>query len=386
MPLPKSFAFNLLLCLVTALIGFALDVNDAYAQSASCAQLNQQLRNFDRNSDFKNAEGNNAKARKLAADLQDAESAYVRTGCNDAAKAGQPLTKECRNLARIILRGRTDLAGLNDKVQTAGAIAQQREALLQEISRFGCNGGSNVTVTNQQNGRDGLFNQLFGGFTTENDPGAFGDGEVTGGQFQGLGGYSTVRTVCVRLSDGYYWPVSYSTLPDFVSKDVATCQAQCPGSEVDLYYYRNPGQDPEDMVNLYGQAYRTLPNAFRYRREYDQTATCKVTAPNTNGLVTIAGGDGDGRAVAQLDGVIVPLPLRDPRHIEPVIDAPLVASIEPQVQYVDVPLPRRRPGSAVPPTVQPLPSAGDRVVMFGDKKVRIVGPNTPYVQALEAGI
>ena len=79
------------------------------------------------------------------------------------------------------------------------------------------------------------------------------------------------------------------------------------------------------------------------------------------------------------------MPIRDPRGVVPVQAAPVeqVAS----VALVDVPLPRPRP--AGPGEVARVPTAPAepelRIVQFGDKSVRVVGPDTPYAQAGQAG-
>ena len=77
-----------------------------------------------------------------------------------------------------------------------------------------------------------------------------------------------------------------------------------------------------------------------------------------------------------------PLPLRDPRGYSRSAANNIQVA---QATLIDVPLPRRRPGS-VAPTVTAQPSeAGDRVIQFGNKSVRIVGPDTPYAQVKAAG-
>lgn len=90
-------------------------------------------------------------------------------------------------------------------------------------------------------------------------------------------------------------------------------------------------------------------------------------------------------------GATFPLPLRDQRRIASTIVAATVTTVADASTYVDVPLPRRRPsapGEAAPPAVAVVaPAAGQptRVVMFGDKRVRIVGPETPYALAAAEG-
>ena len=105
-----------------------------------------------------------------------------------------------------------------------------------------------------------------------------------------------------------------------------------------------------------------------------------------DGTVTLANAaDGSSRAVLDINGLRIPMPLRDPRGSTPVQAAPIeeVAT----VALVDVPLPRPRP--AGPGEIARQPSAPAepelRIVHFGDKAVRVVGPDTPYAQAGQAG-
>jgi hypothetical protein len=84
----------------------------------------------------------------------------------------------------------------------------------------------------------------------------------------------TYRTVCVRLCDGYFFPISFSTTRERFSADEAACQSKC-SSGAKLFVYRNPGENPDDMVDVNGRAYSKLPTAFLYRTAYD--ASCKCT-------------------------------------------------------------------------------------------------------------
>lgn len=87
-------------------------------------------------------------------------------------------------------------------------------------------------------------------------------------------GVETYRTMCVRLCDGYYWPVSFATARESFERDQRTCTRSC-GSSVALYYYPNPGGALEDMVNLQGQPYKSLGTAFVYRTTYDANCKCR---------------------------------------------------------------------------------------------------------------
>jgi hypothetical protein len=84
----------------------------------------------------------------------------------------------------------------------------------------------------------------------------------------------TFRTMCVRLCDGYYWPVSFATYRDNFARDEQACFKSC-GASTALYYYPNPGGAPDDMVNLQGQPYKSLGTAFVYRTTYDPGCKCR---------------------------------------------------------------------------------------------------------------
>lgn len=377
-----STGLRVMVLLVLATIVLALDVESAYAQASQCARLQGALAQFDRNGDFRQVNDNSNAARQLARQVQDAESRYIRQGCNDDARAGRVLTQECQLVARDVIALRNQYAALSQALETGNAVAQQREAILQEMARFGCNAGSSATF-NQD--RQNVFDRIFG----STSGGDFTDGDfVDGGDYWGYQGYQTVRTVCVRLSDGYFWPISYSTLMDYAGQDSTACQQMCPNTQVELYYYDNPGQEPEQMRNLSGFPYTSLPNAFAYRTKFDTEGHCRAPVA-ADGAVKIADAeDGSNRSMIEIDGVSFPMPMRDPRGVVPV-QAAEVAAVEPAaaVALVEVPLPRPRPsgpGEVARRPEAPAP-AEMRIVQFGNKSVRIVGPDTPYAQAGQAG-
>jgi len=110
--------------------------------------------------------------------------------------------------------------------------------------------------------------------------------------------YATYRTLCVRLCDGYYYPISYSTLPSHFSSDANACQSGC-AAPAALYVYRNPGEEPEQMVSLQGKAYNDLETAWRYRKEYVKGCSCKVAEFNPD---EIAKADGEEKSEAGTGG------------------------------------------------------------------------------------
>jgi hypothetical protein len=84
------------------------------------------------------------------------------------------------------------------------------------------------------------------------------------------------RTVCVRTCDGGYFPISFATSPARFSDDERTCKALCPATEASLYAYRNPGEDINQAVSVNGQPYTALPNAFKFRSEFNPACACKA--------------------------------------------------------------------------------------------------------------
>jgi Protein of unknown function (DUF2865) len=86
---------------------------------------------------------------------------------------------------------------------------------------------------------------------------------------------ATYRTMCVRLCDGYYWPVSFATVKEHFGHDAETCAKSCRAT-VALYHYPNPGGKLEDMVSLEGRPYKSLGTAFLYRAAYDPSCKCRA--------------------------------------------------------------------------------------------------------------
>ena len=87
---------------------------------------------------------------------------------------------------------------------------------------------------------------------------------------------TTYRTMCVRTCDGFYFPVSFATGKGGLRKDARTCKSSC-GEPARLYYYPNPGGEPEDMVSYRGKKkYKKLKNAFLFRKEFVADCRCKA--------------------------------------------------------------------------------------------------------------
>lgn len=168
-----------------------------------------------------------------------------------------PITSQIQQMRGNLDRTISDLEQLkNGNTGQEG----QRRALIGQLAQNNC-GAQYTAAANSWGGPQGFFDALFGG--TIVNPG--GDGAPSG----------TYHTVCVRACDGYYFPISYSTVPSRFADDARACQRLCPAAEAELYSFRNPGEDMQQALSIGGQAYTALPNAFRYRKEVVAGCSCR---------------------------------------------------------------------------------------------------------------
>ena len=112
----------------------------------------------------------------------------------------------------------------------------------------------------------------------------------------------TYRTVCVRSCDGFYFPISFATVPSRFPDDERTCKSLCPAADASLYAYRNPGEDMNQAVSISGQPYSSLPNAFHYRQEFNPSCSCKPAGETWS--EALKGLDDKATAVQQGDIIV----------------------------------------------------------------------------------
>lgn len=191
-------------------------------------------------------------------------------------------TKKCIDLSQQVEGSRRRIADLETQLRqlTANSGRSYRDEIISELARNNC--GANYQQ--QARTRDSSGSNFW-------DDGESG-GAAIGGNFGNLG-YATYRTVCVRLCDGYYFPVSFSTLPNHFERDAELCQSKC-AAPAELYYHQNPGAGMEQATSAMSNApYTQLKTAFRYRKEYVQGCSCKMAefvpeagAPQQQGSLT----------------------------------------------------------------------------------------------------
>lgn len=114
----------------------------------------------------------------------------------------------------------------------------------------------------------------------------------------------TYRTMCVRLCDGAFFPLSFSTTRENFEVDAARCDKTCAGSR--MFVYKNPGATLEDMEDLKGQLYKKLPTAFLFRTTYDAGCKCRAhpweeTARDQHRVYALEGQRAKGDKVAAIE-------------------------------------------------------------------------------------
>lgn len=82
------------------------------------------------------------------------------------------------------------------------------------------------------------------------------------------------RSVCVRLCDGYYFPIGPLSRDADLSDHEAVCSGLCPDAPTQLFIEPSGSDRIEDAVAADGARYVALPAAFRNRATVDKICAC----------------------------------------------------------------------------------------------------------------
>ena len=365
----KSSGTFLTVALAFGLVSF-FDLPQANAQSRDqiCQQLSVDLAAL---GNSRATGGNRAKyrqydvaVRKQGTQINRAKRALRRNGCVGVLRNTR---SQCRSIADSLRRMEANLVSL--KRERASFAPQQartsgrRQQILAAMTRNGCNGESQVQASaqnpNKPSRRRTLLEQVFGVRTYDN-AGNQRAGE-TGADLAYGSEFGTFRTLCVRKSDGYYFPISFSTVPDRFAIDEETCRNMCPGSDVDLYVHRMPFEDSENMISYRTEIpYADEPFAFAYRKEHNPENRCRFSvAGMTQSVDTVA----DLRETENTVNIRIGVPnfRKDPTLAPDVYDnLHMKFDLQDAKDYIAASLEKK--------------ANPDAVVQIGDRKVRIVGP------------
>jgi hypothetical protein len=240
------------------------------ARNQVCLRLESQLAAIDRGGAVDPAKAEQIKryedgAAKQQADLDRLSQQSQRLGCQGGGFfslfSGQ--SPQCVPLNNQIQQVRANLDRFLTEIQrlqgNSGEREGQRRGVLVALGQNDC-GPQYRQYANT--GPGGFFENLFGGGNTATSP----DAPLSG----------TYRTLCVRTCDGYYFPVSYSTVPSKFADDEQICRRMCPATEVTLYSHRNPGEDVARATSASGKLYSEMPNAFSYRKQFNAACSCRA--------------------------------------------------------------------------------------------------------------
>lgn len=117
------------------------------------------------------------------------------------------------------------------------------------------------------------------------------------------------RTVCVRLCDGYYFPISFAVPRRNLLRDARRCQESC-GAQARLFYHSNANADIAEMTDLEGRPYSKLQSAFLYRTAYLENCKChahpwekEATERHRMYALAVAASKGDKAAAVELQSL-----------------------------------------------------------------------------------
>jgi hypothetical protein len=244
-----------------------------------CPRLEAQLATVDRGGSDDPAKDEQIRRYQDAAARQQGELERVtsqarRMGCDSSgffslfngqsAQCG-PVNNQIQQMRANLDQITTSLERLRGSGFGGADRDNQRRSVLLALAQNNCG----PQYANALRGQGNFLDNLFG----NNNPGNVNPGVPSAD----LGPQSgTYRTVCVRTCDGFYFPISFATVPARFPDDEKTCKNLCPAVEATLFAYRNPGEDISQAVSINGQPYSSSPNAFHYRQEFNPTCSCKA--------------------------------------------------------------------------------------------------------------
>jgi len=245
-------------------------------QQVRCLQLQQELASAQggggaNRDDLGRIEQQIAQADRV---FQGTRAAMEDAGCFESFfifGRGLVRSPKCLKMNDRVEDARRQLTQLQQQRQTlmGGGGNKRRQAELQAaLARSGCGG-----VRAPQPRRGGGLFDFFGGGREEEE-------ELPQTPiYRSVDPNGRYRSVCVRLCDGFFYPIHYSIYGSQLGQDAEQCQSSC-AAPAELYVYRNPGQEIEQAVSLNGSAYMDLPVALRFRKEFVNGCSCKQAEYN----------------------------------------------------------------------------------------------------------
>ena len=240
----------------------------AFAQSPTCASLQNQWAALNRKDAGRAGAIANAVQRQNA-ELQRTVAYARQIGCENRRFLifGSDPPPQCGPLMARMARLQQDLANLQSQAAQfgAGATLDEQRYQLQLAMRQYC--GGDPRPGGGMLGQPGDANLME---VPQPIDGLGGSDPMQGGGLQGGG---SGKPVCVRLCDGYFFPLA--SVGSRGGVDAAQmCQAQCPGADTEAFSM-GAGDDIEHAVGEGGKSYMELENALRYQKATVPGCSCR---------------------------------------------------------------------------------------------------------------
>ncbi len=278
-----------------AMAGLA-PVMEANAASAVCRQLESQLARAGSGGNMTKVDSTLIRQRQ---ELRKAQAQLRAARCGFFNSSGQ-----CSSIRAVISRMERNVTSLESRSR-GGAGGRSRAQIMAAIDANGCRRAPQreMIARNRDRGDGGFLSSFFGAsdrrksqverpsateerpwivreprrtasvepprqteFRNRNDNERRRDSEEARRGVGAVFAPDSYQAMCVRTSDGYYFPISPSSYRSDLRRDQNNCQAMCPGSEVAIYYKRLDDDEIDNMASASnGKSYKTLPTAYRYR-------------------------------------------------------------------------------------------------------------------------
>ncbi|MBK9081930.1 MAG: DUF2865 domain-containing protein [Rhizobiales bacterium] len=193
------------------------------------------------------------------------------------------------------------------------------------------------------------------------------------------------RSMCVRLCDGYPFPLGAVRGPADMQTQTGMCENLCPGAPTQLFVMPDGAEKLDDAVSADGKKYSALPVAWRHAATHDKTCSCRRVGQETSPVMSLLA----DLTLRRGDGVMTPdgmrvfrgatrWPLRR-RDFVPVATLKLPQVARERLVSLDRAA-RRAPPARAPVAIAPTaPRAAQIRLTPGPlgKQVRLVGAPTP---------
>ncbi|MGL4812233.1 MAG: DUF2865 domain-containing protein [Beijerinckiaceae bacterium] len=90
-----------------------------------------------------------------------------------------------------------------------------------------------------------------------------------------IAGPMSTRTVCVRMCDGFHFPIGVLQSAGDYGAHAATCKAACPAAEVRLFTLAPGATSIDQAIGRDARSYMQMATAHAYRTARDQSCTCQ---------------------------------------------------------------------------------------------------------------